>query len=125
MLISGVLKFTGSSSNSSEQDLSLLETISKSLEHYRMLNDYLITIDIDWAPDSAISETAHYLIENEVKATWFITHASPEIEKLKEYPHLFELDTSAMQNNYLYLGKALLLANHLIVNHIFLEEYGA
>jgi hypothetical protein len=68
-----------------------LKKISKSLEHYRMLNDYLITIDIDWAPDSAISETAHYLIENEVKATWFITHASPEIEKLKEYPHLFEL----------------------------------
>ena len=31
MLISGVLKLTGNSSNSSEQDLSLLETISKSL----------------------------------------------------------------------------------------------
>ena len=42
-----------------------------------MLNDFLITVDIDWAPDIAIAETAKYLIENEVKATWFVTHASP------------------------------------------------
>jgi len=56
-----------------------------------MVNDYLITVDIDWAPDSAISKTINYLIDNEVKATWFITHASPEVERLKEYPHLFEL----------------------------------
>ena len=56
-----------------------------------MLNDFLITVDIDWAPDLAIAETAKYLIENEVKATWFVTHASPEVERLKEYPQLFEL----------------------------------
>ena len=56
-----------------------------------MVNDYLITVDIDWAPDSAISKTINYLIDNEVRATWFITHASPEVERLKEYPHLFEL----------------------------------
>ena len=56
-----------------------------------MLNDFLITVDIDWAPDIAIAATAKYLIENEVKATWFITHASPEVERLKEYPQLFEL----------------------------------
>jgi hypothetical protein len=42
-----------------------------------MVNDYLITLDIDWASDSAISQTINYLIDNEAKATWFITHTSP------------------------------------------------
>jgi hypothetical protein len=35
----------------------------------RMLNDYLITVDVDWAPNSAISNTTHYLIENKIKAS--------------------------------------------------------
>ena len=34
-----------------------------------MVNDYLITVDIDWATDSAISKTINYLIDNEVRAT--------------------------------------------------------
>lgn len=34
-----------------------------------MLNDYVITIDVDWAPDWAIAEVANILIANNVKAT--------------------------------------------------------
>lgn len=56
-----------------------------------MLNEYVITIDVDWAPDFIIAEVANYLIEKEVKATWFISHDNPEIRRLSDYPDLFEV----------------------------------
>lgn len=56
-----------------------------------MVNDYVITIDIDWAPDWIISEVADILIKNKLKSTWFVTHETPEIKKMLEYPDLFEL----------------------------------
>lgn len=55
------------------------------------MNDFAITIDTDWAPDEVISQIADRLAEAKVKSTWFITHNSPEIEKLKQYPKFFEL----------------------------------
>jgi hypothetical protein len=54
-------------------------------------NDVLITIDVDWAPEVCIREAASALIKNNVKATWFITHESKEISRLKENSQLFEL----------------------------------
>ena len=51
----------------------------------------VITIDTDWAPDFAINEMAAPLLKGGVKATWFITHNSKAIEKLSDYPELFEL----------------------------------
>ncbi len=56
-----------------------------------LTNDYVITIDIDWAPDFAIDYVAEILIENNVKASWFVTHYSEAIEKLKTKEDLFEL----------------------------------
>ena len=56
-----------------------------------MLNIFLISIDVDWAPDVAIDAMAKILIEKKIKATWFITHYSPAIERLKEREDLFEL----------------------------------
>jgi peptidoglycan/xylan/chitin deacetylase (PgdA/CDA1 family) len=50
-----------------------------------------LTFDIDWAPDWMIEEVALILIEHNVKATWFVTHASPAIDKLRQMPELFEL----------------------------------
>lgn len=55
------------------------------------LNEYIITIDVDWASDPIINKVANYLIENQVKATWFITHDSLEIKRLSRYPDRFEL----------------------------------
>ncbi|MFN8295951.1 MAG: hypothetical protein U0T69_07125 [Chitinophagales bacterium] len=52
---------------------------------------YALTFDVDWAPDYAIDFVTQYLIEKKVKSTWFITHLSPAIERLKLYPELFEL----------------------------------
>lgn len=56
-----------------------------------MRDNYAITIDVDWAPDWAILEVAKMLIENQVKATWFATHDSPEIRKLDRNTRLFEV----------------------------------
>jgi hypothetical protein len=56
-----------------------------------MINAYLITIDTDWASDSILAQVANFLIENEIKCTWFVTNESPEIRRLLEYPDLFEL----------------------------------
>jgi hypothetical protein len=55
------------------------------------VNDVLITLDVDWAPDFAIDFAADLLLAQEIKATWLVTHASPAIERLAARPDLFEL----------------------------------
>jgi hypothetical protein len=49
-----------------------------------------ITLDVDWAPDFMIDFAADLLAERSVRATWFITHASPAVARLADSP-LFEL----------------------------------
>lgn len=51
----------------------------------------ILTLDTDWAPDFTIDNIAQILIEKKVKATWFVTHSSPAINRLRKYPNLFEL----------------------------------
>jgi hypothetical protein len=51
----------------------------------------VITFDIDWAPDFAIDAVAAQLVDAGVRATWFVTHASPAVDRLRERPDLFEL----------------------------------
>ncbi len=50
-----------------------------------------ITFDIDWAPDFTIDFVAEQLIAHQVRATWFVTHMSPAVERLCRHPELFEL----------------------------------
>ena len=50
-----------------------------------------LTLDVDWAPDFMIDAAADALAAREVRATWFVTHASPAIDRLRERPDLFEL----------------------------------
>jgi hypothetical protein len=50
-----------------------------------------ITLDVDWAPDAAIDAAAERLLEARVPATWFLTHDSPAVERLRKHPELFEL----------------------------------
>lgn len=54
-------------------------------------SDFVLTFDIDWAPDFVIDRVAQPLIEHRVKATWFVTHRSAAIERLRQDPDLFEL----------------------------------
>jgi hypothetical protein len=51
----------------------------------------VITLDIDWAPDFMIDDVADILIRNRVKATWFVTHNSAAVDRLRAVPELFEL----------------------------------
>ncbi|MFC1577151.1 hypothetical protein ACFL3N_02290 [Candidatus Omnitrophota bacterium] len=51
----------------------------------------MITLDIDWAPDFIIDEVAEMLISKSIKATFFITHRSAAIDRLRGCPELFEL----------------------------------
>ena len=55
------------------------------------LNSILITLDTDWAPDFVLEHVANILIENNVPATWFITHDSIVLKNLKKESGLFEL----------------------------------
>jgi hypothetical protein len=53
--------------------------------------DLAVTLDVDWAPDWAIDLCAETLARSGVKATWFVTHASAAVDRLRERPQLFEL----------------------------------
>lgn len=55
------------------------------------ISEPILTLDIDWAPDCVIDQVAGFLTENKVRATWFVTHHSDAIERLREHPELFEL----------------------------------
>lgn len=55
------------------------------------MNNIILTLDIDWAPDFVIEQVARTLIKQRVKATWFITHSSPALALLRHNPELFEL----------------------------------
>ena len=51
----------------------------------------VVTLDVDWAPDWMIDASADILIRNRVKATWFVTHSSPAVSRLAQNRDLFEL----------------------------------
>lgn len=55
------------------------------------MNDFIITLDVDWTPDFIIEQVARDLTARKVKTTWFITHASPSLSLLRRNPELFEL----------------------------------
>ena len=50
-----------------------------------------ITLDVDWAPDHVIDAVAAQLIDAQVRATWFVTHASAAVDRLRDHAELFEL----------------------------------
>ncbi len=56
-----------------------------------MANPLHLTLDVDWAPDAVIDHVAELILAQGVKATWFITHWSPAIERLAQHPAHFEL----------------------------------
>jgi len=55
-----------------------------------MINQPIITLDVDWAPDFVIEYVADLLIAKKIKSTWFVTHDSPIWNKLLKNK-LFEL----------------------------------
>ncbi|GJM05139.1 MAG: hypothetical protein DHS20C09_11300 [marine bacterium B5-7] len=55
------------------------------------MSELVLTFDVDWAEDFVIEEVASKLIESGVRSTWFVTHESEAICRLKSRPDLFEL----------------------------------
>jgi hypothetical protein len=53
-------------------------------------NKVFLTFDIDWASDGVINDTIDLLEKHNIKATWFITHDTPVLERLRENKN-FEL----------------------------------
>jgi hypothetical protein len=49
-----------------------------------------VTIDIDWADDTVLSDTVRIVEEADIEATWFVTHYTELISRLRENPK-FEL----------------------------------
>lgn len=55
------------------------------------MNQFIITLDIDWAPDFVIESVANSLKQHHIHATWFVTHDSRAVRNLRQSPDLFEL----------------------------------
>lgn len=58
-----------------------------------------ITIDIDWADDEIIEFTADILEKKDIEVTWFVTHQTSILDRLRENPK-FEL---GIHPNFNYL----------------------
>lgn len=58
--------------------------IKTAREKFRQENYICFTSDLDWAPEIAIEETLNLFIENKIRPTIFVTHASSAVDKYKE-----------------------------------------
>ena len=47
-----------------------------------------LTFDLDWAHDEVISDKMDLINESGVSSTWFVTHKSPILEKLRKHENL-------------------------------------
>jgi len=50
-----------------------------------------LTFDMDWAPDFAMKEIIELLVNHRCKSTWFVTHDTKLLSKMRKHPDLFEL----------------------------------
>jgi len=55
-----------------------------------MADEFVLSIDVDWAPDFAIEFVAKKLKEKRIKATWFLTHDSAAVKQILENNEIFE-----------------------------------
>lgn len=63
-----------------------------------------LTFDIDWAGDEVLEDTIALVESAEVAATWFVTHPTPLLERLRANPR-FELGVHP-NFNFLLEGRA-------------------
>jgi len=55
------------------------------------VNEVVLTLDVDWAPDFVWRAVAEEIASRRVRATWFVTHPSPVLDELRAAPELHEL----------------------------------
>ncbi|MBK6792139.1 MAG: hypothetical protein IPG80_06265 [Anaerolineales bacterium] len=44
-----------------------------------------LTFDIDWAHDDVLNDTIDLVEEANIAATWFVTHETPLLSRLREF----------------------------------------
>jgi hypothetical protein len=54
-------------------------------------NEFVITLDIDWAPDFVIKDLIDLLLSHNSKSTWFVTHDTIHLHSLRKHSDFFEL----------------------------------
>ena len=57
---------------------------SISLKNENWENEIFLTFDIDWASDEVINDSLEVIEKYGIKSTWFVTHDSPILERLKD-----------------------------------------
>ncbi len=55
-----------------------------------VLNSFVLTLDMDWAPDCVLETAADILIKKGIRTTWFVTHDSPAVRMLFKHKDIFE-----------------------------------
>ena len=55
-----------------------------SVENIKTFNNNFISFDIDWAHDDVINYSIDILEKTEIRVSWFITHKTKVLERLKE-----------------------------------------
>ncbi|MCM8537814.1 MAG: hypothetical protein NE334_17865 [Lentisphaeraceae bacterium] len=82
-------------------------------------NKTFLTFDIDWAEDFVLEPLIDLLTEQDVKATWFITHDTPLLKRLRGNKN-FELGIHPNFNNLL-MGDKSQGATHTEIIHKLLD----
>lgn len=62
------------------------------------MNKVVLTFDLDWCADNVLEYLLDKLIKNSVPSTFFVTHKTPLLEKIREY-NFFELGIHPNFNN--------------------------
>ena len=62
---------------------SKIENISLT-DEMTWMNNIFITLDIDWCSDDVLANSIDLLEKYDVSATWFVTHETPLLERLRE-----------------------------------------
>ena len=63
-------------------------------------NALYLTFDIDWACDEVLADTIDLVEQADIYATWFVTHDTPLLKRLRDNPK-FELGIHPNFNNIL------------------------
>lgn len=82
-------------------------------------NKKFLTFDVDWAHDDVLNHTIDLVEKEDVYATWFITHKTEVLQRLKENPK-FELGIHP-NFNFLLTGKEGVYNNSEIILDKILE----
>ncbi len=80
------------------QDISRNSLFDHSFEDYS--DSIFLTFDLDWVCDDILADTINIVERADVEATWFITHYTPLLARLRENPK-FELGIHPNFNNIL------------------------